>query len=104
MAMDLDHTSCEQAPKKNSRAVEYAREDIPEQARFHGWECELWKNDGARKDGFTGAGPTIEDAREQAIEGCKRTNNEYCTLYGQDAEHTACMPLLVFEKPAQTQE
>lgn len=100
MAMDTGHTACEQAPRKNSRTVEYAREDIPQQARFDGWECELWKNDGARKDGFTGTGPTIDDARDQAIAGCERTNNDYCTLYGQDDEHTACRPLLVFEKPA----
>ncbi|HOO56503.1 MAG TPA: hypothetical protein PLN69_06755 [bacterium] len=54
------------------------------------WKCVLYKRDGARKDGFTGNGNTIEQARNNAASGCMRTNNPYCHDYAQDPAHTTC--------------
>ncbi len=54
------------------------------------WKCTLYKHDGARKDGFTGAGGTIDAARQGAISGCARTNNPHCQDYAVDPAHTTC--------------
>jgi len=54
------------------------------------WKCTLYKRDGARKDGFTGTGSTIDAARQGAIRGCATTNNPYCHDYAMDPAHTTC--------------
>ncbi|MFA6449178.1 MAG: hypothetical protein WCX65_06925 [bacterium] len=54
------------------------------------WKCLLYKRDGARKDGFTGTGTTIDQARQGAVQGCLTTNNPYCQQYSTDPTHTTC--------------
>lgn len=56
----------------------------------YNWSCILNKNDGSRKDGFTGTGATIDEARQGAINGCRGTNNPYCNDYAMDPAHTKC--------------
>lgn len=77
-ASDDTHTAC--APKMAFYGPKpYAQ-----------WKCTLWKNDGARKDGFEGTGATEAEARQDTILGCKRTNNPYCVQYSKDPKHTPC--------------
>ena len=99
MAMDPEHTACSKIPRKNQRTVSYAADALPPGTRYRGWECELWKNDGARNDGFTGTGMTRDRALDASIASCERTDNDHCLEYALDPEHTTCMPLLVLEKP-----
>jgi hypothetical protein len=54
------------------------------------WRCSLWKRDGARKDGFDGAGPTEREARRDAASGCARTNHPSCEAFSMDPAHTEC--------------
>jgi hypothetical protein len=54
------------------------------------WACMLWKNDGARNDGFRGTGSSEIEARRNAITGCLTTNNAYCDTYAMDPAHTRC--------------
>ena len=56
------------------------------------WSCELWKRDGARKDGFTGTGETEREARHSAARGCMTTNNPSCDIWSNDPAHTQCRP------------
>ncbi|HPI78116.1 MAG TPA: hypothetical protein PLK80_15415 [bacterium] len=55
-----------------------------------GWRCELWKRDGARKDGFVGTGSTLDEARNNAATSCMSTNNPYCHDYSKNPAHTTC--------------
>jgi hypothetical protein len=55
-----------------------------------GWKCELWKRDGARKDGFVGTGSTLDEARNNAAISCMSTNNPYCHDYAKNPAHTTC--------------
>jgi hypothetical protein len=54
------------------------------------YECTTWKRDGARKDGFTGTGSSLEEARKGAANGCARTNHPMCVAFSQNPEHTDC--------------
>jgi hypothetical protein len=54
------------------------------------WKCELYKNNGDRRDGYEGSGATLEEARRDAADRCKRANNSYCDQYSNSPEHTAC--------------
>ncbi len=54
------------------------------------WYCQLWKRDGSKKDGFDGYGKTLEEARNESIRGCKRTNNPKCAEFAVDPQHTEC--------------
>lgn len=67
-SLDPDHTTC--------RLVQY--------------RCVLWKNDGAKRDGFEGTGETEEAARQQSAYGCQRTNNPKCDEWSKDNSHTKC--------------
>ncbi len=82
-AVDDAHTKC----------VAYASaQNSTPQVR---WTCTLWKNDGARNDGFEGTGATENEAREDTIGGCLSTNNPYCKEYSRDPEHTKCTAEIV---------
>ncbi len=83
-------SGCDAAAKDTSNTicapayVKYAPKPEPV------WTCVLYKNDGARKDGFTGTGSTEQEARRNTIPGCKRTNNPNCSVWANDPTHTAC--------------
>lgn len=57
---------------------------------FMHWTCTLYKNDGSRRDGFSGSGDTIDEARQNATNGCRSTNNPSCDAYSKDPAHTSC--------------
>lgn len=54
------------------------------------YHCQLWKRDGARKDGFDGYGVTLDAARQSASNECSRTNNPQCQVYSVDPNRTTC--------------
>lgn len=85
-SLDDDHTSCSQTMKAYGPKPEAM------------WKCTLWKNDGARKDGFTGTGKTELDARNGAASGCRGTNNPNCGVWSTDPAHTNCNIELVYPK------
>jgi hypothetical protein len=64
--------------------------DVTEISYKPAWHCKLFKNDGARNDGFDGNGATIEEARRAASQGCRSTNNPYCDAYSKSPGHTTC--------------
>lgn len=83
-AMDDDHTKCVAYASAAGAAAPQVR-----------WTCTLWKNDGSRNDGFEGVGATENEARQDTISGCLRTNNPYCQEYSRDPEHTKCTAEIV---------
>ncbi|MFC1474829.1 hypothetical protein ACFLQK_02180 [bacterium] len=99
MSMDNAHTTCS-AEIKQQKTVREFTAAMPEDggnyltAELQGpkayWSCTLYKNDGARKDGFTGSGATLDEARNKAASGCGRTNHPKCREFAFDPSHTAC--------------
>ena len=96
-AYDPVHTTCDAELVAVENVKQYDSDDLPEGSYIDSWSCTLYKNDGARKDGFTGNGETIDDARASAANGCKRTNHPLCEDFSLDSEHTSCMPAVRFE-------
>ncbi len=96
---DPAHTACEAGLTTQESVAEYDSDKLPEGARTESWNCILRKSDGSRKDGFTGAAATEEEARAQAASGCQRTNNPQCDAYSTDDAHTKCEPRVVVEGP-----
>lgn len=80
-----DHTTCGVVDADTGSSV---------QAKVE-WTCELWKRDGAKKDGFSGWGNTELEARAQSAKGCQRTNNPRCNEWSKNPDHTACTAKIV---------
>lgn len=96
---DPAHTSCGFELQERETAKEYDSDKIPQGTKIMAWNCELWKRDGARKDGFSGRGATEAEARAEAARGCGRTNHPLCEEFSQQAEHTTCAAEMRYEKP-----
>lgn len=99
---DPAHTQCMAGLTTQESAAEYDSDKLPEGARTESWSCILRKNDGARKDGFSGTAATEAEARAQSAGGCKRTNHPQCDAFSTDDAHTKCEPRIVVEGPKPT--
>lgn len=96
---DPAHTTCRFELRERQKVVQYNSDELPAGAQTSSWTCELWKNDGSRKDGFRGTAATEAEARARAARGCGRTNHPLCEQFSLDTAHTACTPLIRLEKP-----
>jgi hypothetical protein len=80
-----EHTTCTLMNANNNNAKLPATE----------WTCTLYKNDGAKRDGFSGVADNELEARRRSSTGCKRTNNPSCDIWSMDPDHTTCTVRLV---------
>jgi len=96
------HTFCDPGLGTEESVSEYDSNNLPAGAHTESYTCTLRKNDGARKDGFSGTAATEESARQKAADGCKSTNHPSCDSFSQDDAHTTCAPRIVVEGPKPT--
>lgn len=89
MSWDPYYTTCDVDLQETTGTTETVTA-IPDGAQLQGWSCLLNKNDGSRRDGFTGEGASIEEAQASAANMCMSTNNPLCEEYSLDGDHTSC--------------
>jgi hypothetical protein len=97
-----DHTTCDVQLQETTKVTQYDSNKLPPNAALDSWSCTLNKNDGARKDGFTGTGKTEDDARSDAANKCSTTNNPKCDFFSTDDNHTSCSPKMAVYGPKPT--
>lgn len=98
-ASDPNHTTCDAQLGTKETTAEFDSDKLPAGAKTDSFTCRLMKNDGSRKDGFSGTAATEADARAQAASSCKGTNNPLCEAFSKDDAHTACDQRIVVEGP-----
>lgn len=89
MSWDPYYTTCDVDLQETAGTTETVTV-LPDGAQLQGWSCLLNKNDGSRRDGFTGEGASIEEAQASAASMCMSTNNPLCEEYSLDGNHTSC--------------
>lgn len=89
MGRDPRYTTCDVDLEETVGAAQVVSV-LPEGAQLQGWSCLLNKNDGSRRDGFTGEGASLEEAQAAAANSCMGTNNPLCEQFSKDGDHTSC--------------